>query len=51
MSALAVSALVNSGRVDDPRCCEAGDPAPEVREKLEIRRREPTPDQQQTPGF
>ncbi len=51
MSALAVSPLVNSGRVDDRRCCEAGDVAP-VPQKLKIMRREPMPlDQQQMLGF
>ena len=51
MSALAVSALVNSGRLDDPRCCEAGDMAP-ASQKLKLRRREPMqPDQQRTLGL
>jgi len=51
MSALAVSTLLNNGRVDDPQCCEARDVAP-VPQKLKITRREPMqPDQQQTLEF
>jgi len=50
MSALAVSTLVNSARVDDPRCCQAGDVAP-VPQKLKITRRESEPDQQLTLGL
>jgi len=40
MSALAVSPLVNSARVDDPRCCEVGESAPVPLENLDITRRE-----------
>jgi hypothetical protein len=51
MSAMAVSPLVNSARVEDPRCCEAGDTA-SAPQKLKLRRREPIqPDQQQTLGL
>ena len=51
MSALAVSPLVNSARLDDPRCCEAGNMAP-APQKLKITRREPVqPDEQQTLGL
>jgi len=46
MSAVAVSPLVNSARVDDPRCCQPGDPATEDLQKLKITRREPRADQQ-----
>jgi hypothetical protein len=46
MSALAVSPLINSGRVDDPRRCEPGDMLPEAPEKIEITRQKPEPDQQ-----
>ena len=46
MSALAVSPLVNSARVDDPRCCQPGASVPQVFEKLKIKRRESGLDQQ-----
>jgi len=50
MAAVAVSPLVNSARVDDPRCCEAA--APEVPQKLKITRKETgTPDGQETLGI
>jgi putative SOS response-associated peptidase YedK len=50
MSALAVSTLVNSARIDTPACCDpAGAPPPP---KLTIRRKKPSPpDSQQTFGF
>jgi hypothetical protein len=53
MSALEVSALVNIGRVDDPRCCEpAGSVVVDV-PPLKIKRKVPVQqeDQQQTFGF
>jgi len=40
-----VSTLVNSARVDDPRCCLPGE-SPEVSENLKITRPDPEPDQQ-----
>ena len=46
MSALAVSSLVNSARIDDPRCCQPGESLPEAPEKLKISRRASKPDQQ-----
>jgi putative SOS response-associated peptidase YedK len=53
MSALAVSALVNSARTDSPACCEPAGSSPSVPPgKLTIRRKEPPPpDVQQTFGF
>jgi len=45
MTSLAVSPVVNSARVDDPRCCEPGESS-EDPEKLKITRREPETDQQ-----
>ena len=45
MSVVEVSPLVNSGRIDDPRCCQPGE-SPEVPEKLKVTRREARPDQQ-----
>ena len=50
MSVVAVSPLVNSARVDDPRCCEAGESAPVPSQKLKITRREPMKPDQQTLG-
>ncbi len=40
MISLAVSPLVNSARVDDARCCEPSESAPEVSPKLDVTRRE-----------
>lgn len=53
MSALEVSPLVNSGRVDDPRCCEpAGAVVVDVPPlKLKMVRKELRQDDQQTFGF
>ena len=45
MSVVAISPLINSARVDDPRCCLPGE-SPAVSEKLKITRRESEPDQQ-----
>jgi len=45
MSSLAVLPLVNSARVDDPRCCQPVELS-KVPEKLGIKRREAEPDQQ-----
>jgi len=45
MSALAVSPVVNSARVDDPRCCEPVESS-EGLQKLEITRQQPRTDQQ-----
>ena len=51
MSALAVSPLVNSARLDDPQCCQSVE-SPEAPEKLRIVRKEPLkPDGQQTLGL
>jgi hypothetical protein len=52
MSSLEVSALVNSGRVDDPRCCEpAGSVVIDVPQR-KIKRKAPVrQDDQQTFGF
>jgi len=52
MSALAVSTLVNSAKVDDRRCCQPREAAPEVPGKLDIRRKGSVkPDGQQTLGL
>ena len=51
MSVVAVSPLINSAKVEDPRCCEPGDPQPEVPAKLKITRREGVDVDQQTLGF
>jgi len=50
MTSLAVSPLVNSARVDDPRCCLPGDSVMVEPPKLEITRQQPRTDQQ-TLGF
>jgi putative SOS response-associated peptidase YedK len=52
MSVVEVSPLVNSGRIDDPRCCEpAGSVVVDV-PPLMVKRREPVQqDDQQTFGF
>ena len=52
MAVVAVSPLVNSARVDDPRCCEAAASAPEAPQKLKITREGPgKPDGQETLGI
>jgi len=52
MSAVEVSPLVNTGRVDDARCCEPADSAPVDVPPLKIARKEPVkPDDQPTFGF
>ena len=53
MSALPVSPLVNSAKVDDPKCCEGWDSARiDIPSKVKMMRKEPAKtDSQQTFGF